>query len=391
MFAMKGKVEGGALAFGDVKYKAVLLPAIEHMPLATARALEQFAKNGGHLVAMRTVPSKVPGYRVTQAEQEELTAIMSRLFRDAGAPGTLIEAEGTFADAMGAKFPPDLRLETPVPGVGHVHRHTDAGELYFVANTTNTRQALKATFRVPEGVPRNAEIWDPLTGKVRPLAMNAKTDKDATVALDLTPYGSAFVLFTGRALGELVPNATAETIPLTHGWSMTIGDKTMPVETLQSWTQLPGMQNYSGLAAYETKFQLNANQAHAPYALTFTTSAGPATAAGRGRGQGFAAQLDAPVREAAVVFINGKRAGAAWCPPYAVELTGLLKAGENTLRIEVANTAVNHIAGRGFPNYNLQAIRAQYGNRFDPQGVDQYAQPLPSGIIGAVRLEPAAP
>ena len=26
--------------------------------------------------------------------------------------------------------------------------------------------------------------------------------------------------------------------------------------------------------------------------------------------------LDGPVREAAVVYVNGKRAGSVWCPPY---------------------------------------------------------------------------
>ena len=47
MLAMKGKVEGGTLAFGGMKYKAVVLPAITHMPLETARKLEEFAKAGG--------------------------------------------------------------------------------------------------------------------------------------------------------------------------------------------------------------------------------------------------------------------------------------------------------------------------------------------------------
>jgi hypothetical protein len=71
-----------------------------------------------------------------------------------------------------------------------------------------------------------------------------------------------------------------------------------------------------------------------------------------------------------------------------VDVSTLLKPGENTLRIDVANTAVNHLAAAGFPNYSLQAIRAQFGNRFDPQGMNLYAEPLPSGLLGAVRLEP---
>ena len=69
-------------------------------------------------------------------------------------------------------------------------------------------------------------------------------------------------------------------------------------------------------------------------------------------------------------------------------LAGLLKEGENTLRIEVGNTAVNYLAKAGFPNYNLAGLRQTYGNRFDPQNLNQLAQPLPSGLIGPITLEP---
>jgi hypothetical protein len=396
MLAMKGKVDGGTLAFGDVKYKVVMLPAIEHMPLETAKALEQFARGGGLVVALRTLPSKVPGYKSTPADDQELQGIMQRLFRGEGAPGLLIEAEGTL-DALEAKLPPDVKLNAPLPGIGHVHRHTDAGELYFVANTTSAPQAIKATFRVPGvggagGGGKNVELWDPLTGKVQPAAVEGKTGNATTVALNLSPYGSTFVLFTDRSLPAPAKPAGGGAAPvdLSTDWTVTFGEKTVPMGTLQSWTQLPGMANYSGVATYEKKVTLTPEQAGAGYALAFamgnTPAAGAPAARGRG-GQGFSAVLEAPVREAAVVYVNGQRAGAAWCPPYRVDLSGLLKPGENTIRMEVANTAVNHIAGAGFPNYNLQAIRAQYGNRFDPQGTQHYAEPLPSGVLGTVRLE----
>jgi hypothetical protein len=71
------------------------------------------------------------------------------------------------------------------------------------------------------------------------------------------------------------------------------------------------------------------------------------------------------LREAAVVHINGQRAGSVWCPPYNVDRAGRLKQGENMLRILVANTAVNYMAGRSMPDYRL--LNQHYGKRFDPQ------------------------
>jgi hypothetical protein len=55
----------------------------------------------------------------------------------------------------------------------------------------------------------------------------------------------------------------------------------------------------------------------------------------------------------------------------------------------VANTAINHMAGRALPDYKLLNLR--YGARFEPQDMDK-VQPAPSGLLGPIRFvaEPAA-
>ena len=90
-----------------------------------------------------------------------------------------------------------------------------------------------------------------------------------------------------------------------------------------------------------------------------------------------------------ILYVNGRRAGSAWCPPYEVNVTGLLKPGSNRLRIEVANLAINHMAGRALPDYTLLNLR--YGTRFEPQDMDK-VQPVPAGLFGPIRLvaSPAA-
>jgi hypothetical protein len=49
----------------------------------------------------------------------------------------------------------------------------------------------------------------------------------------------------------------------------------------------------------------------------------------------------------------------------------------------VGNTALNFMAGRKLPDYKLLNLR--YGERFQAQDMDKI-QPLPSGLIGSVRL-----
>ena len=95
------------------------------------------------------------------------------------------------------------------------------------------------------------------------------------------------------------------------------------------------------------------------------------------------AWLDTPVRDAAVVYVNGVRAGATWAPPYRVALGKHLVAGRNTIRIEVANLAINAMANRALPDYRLLNLR--YGTRFEPQDMD-HVRAMPSGLLGPITL-----
>jgi len=115
---------------------------------------------------------------------------------------------------------------------------------------------------------------------------------------------------------------------------------------------------------------------------------GTATAPGNEGPDGgarFRAALDPPIREAAVIYLNDQRAGSLWCPPYVLDVTGKLKPGENKIRIEVGNLAINYMAGIKFPNYDYAGVTRQFGNRFLPQNLG-LIQPLPSGLLGPLRL-----
>jgi hypothetical protein len=96
------------------------------------------------------------------------------------------------------------------------------------------------------------------------------------------------------------------------------------------------------------------------------------------------------VREAAVVTVNLRRAGSVWCPPYTLDVTPLLSPGPNLIRIDVANLAINYMAGHALPDYKLLNLR--YGTRFEPQDMDK-VQPVPAGLRGPIRLvaAPATP
>ncbi|HEV7500951.1 MAG TPA: glycoside hydrolase, partial [Vicinamibacteria bacterium] len=175
-------------------------------------------------------------------------------------------------------------------------------------------------------------------------------------------------------------------IDLGTGWTVRFGDDAPPVplEHLASWTEDERRRGFSGVATYERTIDVPADllRAGRDVRLDFGEARPIPSPGPKARLQ---ALLDTPVREAAVVEVNGQRAGAVWCPPYALEIGSLLHPGANALRIRVGNLAINAMSTHALPDYRLLNLR--YGVRFEPQDMDGLA-PLPSGLLGPLRLVP---
>ncbi len=401
------KVEQARLAIGANRYRAVVLPNVQRMPIATLRLLEEFAKQGGQVFATRRLPAEEPGYMAAAADHAAVAAAAERLFRGASPAGVFVERDADLTVALRVRVAPDVAVSAGVGAVAAVHRRTDAADIYFVANTSNARQTLEATFRVASA---RAEAWNALTGEAVPVAVRpagavrgkgaaGASREGATVSLDLAPYESTVIVFPADTAGSRVrqpqtvrpPRQLPRPVDISAGWRVAFGPNGAPSEwaALRSWTEDPERLHFSGVATYEKSVDVPA--AMLGHGLSVRLDFGEPTPREIGQPRyGTQAWLDAPVRDAAVVFVNGTRAGSVWCPPYAIDVTPFLKPGPNSLRVDVANLAINHMAGRALPDYKLLNLR--YGSRFDPQDMDK-VKPVPAGLLGPIRLvaAPAGP
>jgi hypothetical protein len=381
-----GRVETGALALGANKYKVVVLPNVERVPLDTLTKLHEFARGGGVLIATRRLPAVVPGFTATEAEQGQVRDVAQRLFVGPTAPAHFVEDEGgQLANQLRSLSRPDVSLSTAASVIGFVHRRTGDADIYYLANTSNARQSVKATFRVTG---MQAKWWDPFSGGVSAANTEPGPEGVTAVSLDLEPYASRVLVFSKSPLPQQAvrgPAAVPLPIDISTGWQVWFGDKGKPVSLVQlrSWTGSEETRFFSGVATYEKTLILPESMLQSGFTFYLDFGEAQPLPESPGKSSGMQAWLDAPVREAAVVYINERRAGAVWCPPYWIDVTDFLKAGENRIKILVANTAVNYMAGRSLPDYHLLNLR--YGTRFEPQDMDKI-QPIPSGLLGPIRL-----
>jgi hypothetical protein len=274
--------------------------------------------------------------------------------------------------------------------LGFIHRHTDAGEVYFLVNTSNQPVSDTAMIRT-DGL--NAEWWDAVTGRVSPVT-NAQAYAGATgIPVSLPAYGTQFIVFSSRQLptpATASSGAAPAPIDLSKDWAVTFKNSSAEADPAPrqmdagaSWTTEPDLASFSGVATFAKEVDVPAAMLQGGLKTSIYFGEGQP---GGGGGARLSAAIQQPIGDVAVVWVNGQRAGAVWCPPYRVDVTSLLKPGANQIRIQVGNRAVNYLSAHREPDMtSVKADPLLGGNRFDNQNVSNY-RPLPSGLLGTVQL-----
>ena len=361
------------LALG-VQHPVLVLPHVTRLAPQVLAKLQDYVRGGGRIIAVGGKPSTAPGLQDAKRISGQVVAASNALFASKNVQ--LVADDAAVGAALKSALAADLTLSNNQSDVGFVRRKLKDADIYFVANTSNHPVKATASF----GSKRPAVAWlDTDSGKL--------TRATATPTLDLAPYESRVLVFSDAPLhgAAEAPNADAPAVlaDLSQDWTVAFpGAQPQAMKQLRSWTDDEATRYFSGEAVYSKEVRLDAGQLQGqrvvldfgPGTPLDTTPKVPA---------GMRAMLESPVREAAQVFVNGKRAGAVWRPPYSVDVTSLLNPGSNRIEVRVANLALNVRAGQTLPDYRLLNVR--YGERFKPQDTE-LVKPMPSGILGPVKL-----
>jgi hypothetical protein len=360
-------IDDAAIASAGVPYRILVLPGVERIPLATYQKLNEYARKGGIVVATRCWPSLGAGLVEAQSETPQIRALSQ---------GRLVTDEKQLGFALNKLLPADVAT---APEIGFVHRKFDFADVYFLVNTSNHPVRSQAVFRIAGLDPA---WWSPFNGEV------TKADGTSTLDLDLAPYESRVLVFSKDRLESRPAVAAAAPmtpIELSSGWTVKFAgaSEAVQMQELRSWTADEPTKYFSGQATYERIVTISQSMLGS-LRLTFGEGTPVDPSSERRAANGIRAWLESPVREAAAVYVNDQLAGMVWRPPYEVNVTGLLHSGENKIRIVVANLAINSMARGPLPDYKL--LNARYGERFQAQDLVNL-QPLPSGLLGPIRLE----
>jgi len=215
----EAKVSGGALVHGHMRWRVLVLPGADTLPLAAWENLARLARTGGVVIAVGRLPANTE----TEFPSARVQTLTRELFHDAaedssplpqrrGAGAIFLSGStaGLLPTILNRILPPDVAISGPAEVIRPTHRRIDGKEVYFLINDSAQAWNGRVSFAV-EGA---GEQGDPATGRLTPLA-NA-----SDLPLTLSSYGAAVFRFSKaksvqplRIGRHAVPNLTTRALP----------------------------------------------------------------------------------------------------------------------------------------------------------------------------------
>ena len=140
-------IDSAAIDHEGIHYPVLVMPDVERLPLATYRRIQQYERDGGTVIAVKSTPSRAPGFEEGPRDSAAVAQISHDLFTSGAKNAKLVARPAELGAAIGAALKPDVALSPATPDVGFIHRKLPDADIYFIANTGNQPHAFNATFR----------------------------------------------------------------------------------------------------------------------------------------------------------------------------------------------------------------------------------------------------
>jgi len=447
VFQNHAKLDGGSIRVRDLEYKILIIPNIEALPLESMERIQEYVRGGGVAVALERLPECSVGFQDYRQRDERVRSIIDEMFRlpqgrndtaphDYGKGRTyfiekvmdrsnVLDWQSSvldpFVNTLRHHLAPDFGIDFVRQGIRDndgltfVHRKMPGKDIYLVTNIQDRPIDMPVAFRVTGEIPWE---WNPYNGKVSRVYEYEENGDVTALPMRLAPYESTFIVFEeGRddhhvvqsdfhkvirvddreivALAsqngvynvtwvdgdkENTQSVVVDGIPAVYNvsgdWQLAVEGKDSPrrvttLSRLSSWTENPETKHFSGTGEYAIRFDLPSSYVADGLRLMLTVG---------------------DVGNIAEVELNGQPVGVCWMRGQSLDISNVVKAGSNHLKILVTNTLINRVAGLKEMPPVPEHLRAHFGQGIHDKNTPGRRligfEPLPrSGLMGPVRIQ----
>lgn len=352
----------------------VVLPRVTRLPQPARAWLDAVREAGGTVIAVDS-----PAY-----------------------PDGVAADAASFPDVLARSLAPDVALEGDGGEIGVVHRRLADGDVYFVANTGPQVRTVGLTPRTRRA---RCEQWDLREPAAEPVMLEGET-----LTATLHPYEATVLVASGTVMFEAAGSQAAESevavsevavperasradvgtsgagrddvrpdsLRLDGPWRFApgVGRSEAGGERLVEGPVVVRLPHHWGTeqplvsGTYETTVSVDPDWCGDGSRLVLDLGPSRILENSTRQAASYRVLLAPPVREIAVISVDGRKVGVIWDAPHRLDLTEALRAGENTLRLEVHGTAAPCVAADPYAAGIVAESRREYGRRFDQQDLD---------------------
>lgn len=371
-------VEEGRIVLPDgMSYHLLALPSHAGFSLPVLKKLKAILEKGAVVVGSK--PTYMNGLANSESADREFVKISDELWGEDFSNQTakerkfgkgrlisgmnvreVLENQGIIQDFSFSSSSEDANID-------YIHRADPSADVFFISNQSDEFENLTGRFRISGKQP---EFWDAVTGKKWPAKAWTEDNGHTVIPVELTPYGSLFVVFRNEAEPPGMSNNNFlefDVLQTIEGdWEVDFdeewgGPGSVVFPKLESWTDKTntGIKYYSGTATYRKKIDIQFDVSKNPEKKYYIDLGN--------------------VKELAEIRLNGQKLGIVWSPPFRVDITDALSPTSNELEIDVVNFWPNRIIGDRNLSENQRYTQTNLS-------LDKNTPLSISGLLGPVRL-----
>jgi hypothetical protein len=380
----KTKAQNNSINTPGGNYQTIVIAEPKLMPIITVVKLLELAENGATLIFHKQLPQDVPGFSDLSSKQKTLKRLLAGISLKQTGPiqrATFGKGSILVGDSLNTLlFEAKIRRETMFDSaIQCIRKKTDNGVYYFISNWSNKPLDSWINTAVKGNT---AVLFNPMKETSGIAKTKTSAEGQQEIYLQLQPNESCVVLISDKKFsGNPYPyyQPTESKFEITGNWKINFveggPELPAPVETekLISWTNFnaDSYKKFSGTAVYEINFTLPKAK-HDAWLLDL-----------------------GKVYNSASVSINGITSDTLIGPDFRMVIPKKMLKSENTLTIKISNLMANRIIDL---DKNKVPWKKFYNTNFQtriPANKDENGfftainwQPLESGLIGPVTLEP---
>ncbi|MCF6358927.1 MAG: hypothetical protein L3J54_14090, partial [Draconibacterium sp.] len=317
--------DGSGIATKGNKYKTLIVPKCEYIPLNTIKKITELIESGTKIIFIEELPKTYSGYGKTNQTKISFGEIKQKI-KNSVVPNLEILNFNKLSSQL--KIWGNKQEMLAKYNLDFIRKRDDAGYVYLISNLNSGKDINEYINIGTKNT--NYVFYNPMTGE-KGRAKTKKAEKGVSVLMQLK-RGQSLFLFAKNKKENLLEWKYSGTeknrFTISGKWDLVFlnGGPVLPkpatISKLTSWTNLPDtMASYfSGLTRYSIDFNFNNFDKNNKYVIVFDK-----------------------VKESVLIRLNGKEIRTLFSHPFEADITKFLKNGENHLELEVANLSANRI------------------------------------------------